>query len=94
MKPPIKIDLETSCGGQPSQEHYAQLHADGVRTIINLRRAGEPNQPIDPAAQGDLARSAGLDYVHIPVDPKNLDAAQVEAVAKAMAASPGPVLVH
>ena len=54
----------------------------------------EQNQPLDPAAEADVARNAGLEYVHIPVDSKNLSAAQVDAVAQAMAASSGPVLVH
>ncbi len=94
MKPPIKIDSRISTGGQPAEEHFAQFHAEGIRTIINLRRPGEQNQPLDPVAQGDVVRRAGLAYIHIPVDPKNLSAAQVEEVAKAMAASPGPVLVH
>jgi uncharacterized protein (TIGR01244 family) len=94
MKPPIKIDDVVRTGGQPSEEHLAQLAADGIRTIINLRRAGEQNQPLDPDAEGEAARRAGLNYVSIPVDPKNLASASVDAVAQAIAASPGPVLVH
>ena len=94
MKPPVKIDGRVSTGGQPSEAHLAQLHADGIRTVINLRRPGEQNQPLDPAAEGDAAKRAGLAYVNIPVDPKNLSAAQVDAVAQAIQASPGPVLVH
>lgn len=94
MKPPVKIDGRVSTAGQPGEEHLAQLAAQGYRTIINLRRPGEQNQPLDPAAEGDAARAAGLQYVSIPVDPKNLSAAQVDEVARAMAASPGPCLVH
>lgn len=94
MKPPIRIDVRTICGGQPSEAHFVQFRSEGVRLVINLRRDGEANQPLDPMAEGELVRRAGLDYVHIPVDPKSLDAAQVDAVAKAMSASPGPVLVH
>jgi uncharacterized protein (TIGR01244 family) len=94
MKPPVKIDGRLSTGGQPDEADLAQLYADGVRTVINLRRPGEQNQPLDPAAEADAAKRAGLAYVSIPVDPKNLDPAQVDAVAKAMAASSGPVLVH
>ena len=37
---------------------------------------------------------AGMEYLHIPVDPKNLDPSSAEAVAKAIAASDGPVYVH
>lgn len=94
MKPPIKIDARVSTGGQPDEADFAKLHADGIRTVINLRRPGEANQPLDPAADGDVARRAGLNYISIPVDPKNLDPANVEALAQAMAASSGPVLVH
>lgn len=94
MKPPIKIDGRVSTGGQPSEVHFSQLHADGIRTVINLRRPGEQNQPLDPAAAGEFAQSAGLEYICIPVDPKNLSAAQVDAVAAAIKAAPGPVLIH
>jgi uncharacterized protein (TIGR01244 family) len=94
MKPPVKIDDRVSTSGQPNEAELAQLFADGIRTIVNLRRPGEQNQPLDPVAQGDAARQAGFAYVHVPVDSKNLDPAQVDAVAQAIAASPGPVLVH
>lgn len=94
MKPPVKIDGRISTGGQPTEAHLAELKAQGYQTIINLRRPGEQNQPLDPAAEGDVARAAGFNYVSIPVDPKNLSPAQVDEVARAMAASPGPCLVH
>ncbi len=94
MKPPVTIDDRVSTGGQPSEAEFSQMHADGIRTVINLRRPGEPNQPLDAQAAAEAARRAGLAYIHIPVDSKNLDPAQVDAVAKAIAASPGPVRVH
>ena len=94
MKPPVKIDGRVSAGGQPADTDLAQMYAEGIRTVINLRRPGEQNQPLDPAAEGDAAQRAGLVYVNIPVDPKNLNPAQIDAVAQAIAASPGPVLVH
>ncbi len=94
MKPPVKIDGRVSTGGQPSEADFAAMYADGIRTVINLRRPGEQNQPLDPVAAGEAARRAGLAYVHIPVDSKNLDPAQVDAVAEAIAASDGPVRVH
>lgn len=94
MKPPVKIDGRVSTGGQPTEADFAAMYADGIRTVINLRRPGEQNQPLDPAAAGEVARRAGLNYVHIPVDSKNLDPTQVDAVAQAIAASDGPVRVH
>ena len=94
MKDPIKVSAKISAGGQPSEEDIAALKAAGVRKIINLRRAGEQNQPLDPQAWGEAVTRAGLEYVHIPVDPKNLQPASAEAVAKAVAASDGGVYVH
>ena len=94
MKEPIKVNAKVSAGGQPSEEDIAALKASGVRKIINLRRPGEQNQPLDPSAEGEAVKRAGLEYVHIPVDPKNLDPSSAEAVAKAIDASDGPVYVH
>jgi len=94
MKEPIKVNAKISAGGQPSEQDIAALKASGVRKIINLRRAGEQNQPLDPAAEGDAVKRAGLEYVHIPVDPKNLDPSSAAAVAKAIEESDGPVFVH
>jgi uncharacterized protein (TIGR01244 family) len=94
MKDPIKVNAKISGGGQPDESDIAALKAAGYRKIINLRRAGEPNQPLDPQAQGDAVTRAGMEYVHIPVDPKNLNPSSAEAVAKAVAASDGPVYVH
>ncbi len=90
----FEIDNWLSAGGQPSEDDLAALKAKGVATIINLRRPGEQNQPLDPKAEGEAAAKLGLAYVHIPVDPKNLDPVQAEAVAKAIAASSGPCFVH
>jgi uncharacterized protein (TIGR01244 family) len=94
MKDPIKVSAKISGGGQPSEEDISALKAAGFRKIINLRREGEPNQPLDPKAEGEAAARAGMDYLHIPVDPKNLNPSSAEAVAKAVEASDGPVYVH
>jgi uncharacterized protein (TIGR01244 family) len=94
MKEPIKVNAKVSAGGQPSEEDIAALKASGVRKIINLRREGEQNQPLDPAAEGEAVKRAGMEYLHIPVDPKNLDPSSAAAVAKAIEASDGPVYVH
>jgi uncharacterized protein (TIGR01244 family) len=94
MKEPIKVNAKLSAGGQPSEEDIAALKASGVRKIINLRREGEQNQPLDPAAEGEAVKRAGMEYLHIPVDPKNLDPSSAAAAAKAIEESDGPVYVH
>ena len=85
MKPPIRIDNRVIAGGQPDEADFAALHAQGYRSIINLRRPGEPNH--DPVAEGEVARRAGFTYVNIPVDSKNPSTAQVDEVQRAMAAA-------
>jgi len=89
----VRIDALLSSGGQPTEADIAALKAQGVTTIINLRRPGEQSQPLDPVTQGEVVRRAGLAYVHIPVDPKNLDPSQVDEVARAIEAG-GHCYVH
>lgn len=94
MKEPTKVSARISAGGQPTEEDIAALKAAGYRKIINLRRPGEQNQPLDPQAQGEIVRAAGMDYLHIPVDPKNLHPSSAVAVIKAVEEADGPVYIH
>lgn len=50
-------------GGQPQRTDLEALAREGFRTIVDLRTPAEP-RGYDMAA---VARSAGLDYVNIPV---------------------------
>lgn len=94
MKEPTKVSAKISAGGQPSEEDIAALKAAGYRKIINLRRPGEQNQPLDPQAQGAVVTGLGMAYAHIPVDPKNLDPSSAAAVFKEIEEADGPVYVH
>jgi uncharacterized protein (TIGR01244 family) len=96
MKEPTKVSAKISAGVQPNEEDIAALKAAGYRKIINLRRPGEPNQPLplDPQAQGDVVASMGMAYAHIPVDPKNLDPSSAAAVTKEIEEADGPVYIH
>ena len=49
--------------GQPAASDWPAIKADGIRTVINLRPAGEL-QDRDEAAE---VRAAGLRYIEIPV---------------------------
>lgn len=94
MKEPTKVSATISAGGQPSEEDIVALKAAGYRKIINLRRPGEQNQPLDPQAQGEVVTRLGMAYAHIPVDPKNLDPSSAAAVIKEIEEADGPVYVH
>ena len=52
---------------QPTAEELAALKAEGYTAVVNLRTAGEPDQPLDPTAEGEVVREAGLEYLHVPI---------------------------
>ena len=66
--PPIRsfmrVTTEFCTGGQPRLEHFAQLKAEGVRAVLNLRTPGEHRA----AEEQDAVQKAGLKYFNIPVD--------------------------
>ena len=69
----------------------AQAKAQGFTTIINNRPDGEaPGQPTSAEIEA-AARTAGLDYVHIPVRGGPTPE-QVDANRRAIEGSKGPVL--
>lgn len=89
-----KINERLSVGGQPTEDDLHALKAEGFTAIVNLRREGEANQPLDPASQGAAAIAAGLKYFHIPVNSADPKREQVEAVRAALGQVSGPVFVH
>ncbi len=94
MKEPTKVSATISAGGQPSPDDIAALKAAGVKKIINLRQPGEANQPLDPKAWGEAVTAAGLDYVHIPVNPNDLHPSSAAAVSQAVEEADGAVYIH
>lgn len=94
MNKPVPIDDKLAIGAQPSEDDLAELKRQGFRTIVNLRRAGEANQPLPPEAQAEKARAAGLEHVHIPVAMSEMRPEQVDEFGRAVERSPGPVFVH
>lgn len=72
-------------------EEMAEAAAMGFRLVVNNRPDGEaPGQPSGAQIES-AARSAGLDYLHVPV-VGGPTLAQVEQVRRAAASANGPVL--
>lgn len=66
----LRVDEEFCTGGQPRLEHLAQLKAEGVKAVINLRRPSEHRAEEEEAE----AKRLGLRYFNIPVafaEPKD-----------------------
>lgn len=80
--------------GQPTREELGRLPQEGFKTVVNLRTAGEPNQPLSPEAEGEAVRQAGLNYVHIPVASTDPRPEQVDQFREKLSGVPGPVLIH
>ena len=66
--------------------------ARGFTTLVNNRPdAEEPGQPADAAIRA-AADAAGMAYLALPIDPTGPTREKVDALAAAIADSPGPVL--
>jgi uncharacterized protein (TIGR01244 family) len=76
--PPIRnflnVTPEFCTGGQPRVEHFATLRAEGVKTVLNLRRPSEHRADEEQEA----VAKAGLKYVNIPIDYQNPTEAQAD----------------
>jgi uncharacterized protein (TIGR01244 family) len=82
-------------GDQPSEDDLKALKAEGYLGVVNLRNDGEPEQPLRPTAEGDVARSLGLDYVHYGVGSAPLTDEGVSTVCRFLDAhDAGKTLVH
>jgi uncharacterized protein (TIGR01244 family) len=75
-------------------DEVAAAAAQGIAVIINNRPEDESDDQTPGAAIEAAARAAGLGYVAIPVTHAGFSETQVEAMAKALAASDGPVLAY
>lgn len=79
--------------GWPTEEGLKQLAARGVKRVIALKTPEEVlhARAYDPRV---VAKRLGMELIVLPVRPDTYGPADVEAFAKALNASDGPVLVH
>ena len=77
---------------QITTDDIAEAAALGVTLVVNNRPDGEAaDQPAGAEIEA-AARAAGMDYIAIPVSGAGFSEPQIERLAKAIAATPGPVL--
>jgi uncharacterized protein (TIGR01244 family) len=69
-------------------------HAAGVRTIVNNRPEGEADDQTPGPAIEAAARTAGIDYVAIPINPGSFGETQVRAMIDALDSADGKVLAY
>ena len=88
-----RVDATVACAGATSHEAFPQIRKQGYVSVVNLRREQEPGAEI-PAARS-AASSAGLKFIHIPVDGARPDPAAADTFIKAVTDPANqPVFIH
>lgn len=78
-------------GGQVDADEFPAMAEDGYSLVVNLRTEGEAFRE----NEGELARAAGMGYLHIPLGGGNLVRAHAVQLAAALDAhGDGHVLIH
>ena len=87
----LRVNDKICTGGQPSMDDLARLKAEGVKAIINLRRASEYNEEEEAAK----AKELGLRYIHIPVNSAELKPEMADEFLKELSDPANrPLFVH
>ena len=88
-----KLESTIACAGATTVEGIEEVRKLGYKTIINLREASETGANVEQSAEA--AKTAGINYVHIPMNRNTPTPAVADAFLKAIV-DPGaqPVFVH
>jgi sulfide:quinone oxidoreductase len=91
MKEPMPLTDDISVSAFVPPKKLPEL-APKFRTIINNRPDNEePGQPSSAEIEAE-ARRLGIDYIHIPVTPGQIDDEKIAAFGSAISTKNGPVL--
>lgn len=89
----IRVDATVMCGGATSPEAFPHLRDQDFRSVLTLRRAGEPGFDLEAARAA--AERAGLTYIHVPVDPANPSPDEADAFLRAVTETAHqPIYIH
>jgi protein tyrosine phosphatase (PTP) superfamily phosphohydrolase (DUF442 family) len=87
----FRVNEQICTGGQPTMEELEKLKAEGVKSIVNLRRASE----YDAEEEASRVKELGLRYFHIPFDTNNPRDEAADEFLKVMADKSNlPVFIH
>jgi uncharacterized protein (TIGR01244 family) len=81
-------------GPQLTLADMADASSMGVTLIVNNRPEGESDDQTPGATIEAAARSAGMDYLAIPITPGRFDETEVQAMASALDGAQGKVLAY
>jgi uncharacterized protein (TIGR01244 family) len=88
-----RVESTVACAGAITVDAVPQIKKMGYSSIINLRLASEEGADVE--AHAAAAKTAGIQYIHIPFSAAKPDPAAVDAFLKAIT-SPGvnPAFIH
>jgi uncharacterized protein (TIGR01244 family) len=88
-----KLDTTIACAGATTPQAVAGLKQMGYASIINLREASEAGADID--AEAAAAKTAGINFIHLPFNTASPNPAVVDSFLKAVTDPKNhPAFVH
>ena len=88
-----RLETTIACAGATTPQAVAGLKQMGYAAIINLREASEAGANID--AEAAAAKSAGINFIHLPLNTASPNPAVVDSFLKAVTdAKNQPAFVH
>lgn len=88
-----KLETTIACGGATSPEAVPEIKKMGYAAIVNMRVATEPGANVDGEAAA--AKSAGINYIHIPFNGSSPDPAVADEFLKVIGAPQNnPAFIH
>lgn len=79
---------------QPSETDLQGFAVEGIKSVVDLRQPGEPNQTLPPDAERAAARRFGLNYRHVSVPLDWLDEETLDRIHSELARLPEPIYIH
>jgi protein tyrosine phosphatase (PTP) superfamily phosphohydrolase (DUF442 family) len=88
-----RVESTVACAGATTVDAVPNIKRMGYNSIINLRLASEPGADVD--AHAAAAKTAGIQYFHIPFSTAKPDPAAVDAFLKVITTSGvAPAFIH
>jgi uncharacterized protein (TIGR01244 family) len=88
-----RVETTIACAGATSPSAVVEVKRRGYNSIINLREASEAGADVD--AEAAAAKTAGINYIHLPFKAAAPDPAVVDQFLTAVtAAANQPAFVH
>lgn len=88
---PVALSDVIAVGEVPTEREIEILAGAGFRSLLNVQPEGEVERHLTSAQAETLARKAGLEYRHLPVESRRPTAKTVSAFADALREMPRPI---